>query len=85
MNGRLAVWIDRLHQVDLDFGRTLTDGADILVDVLAFGDERARDFEAQHVDPESFESRRVWTADCDLLDAEYPEWSCTHVCSSLDD
>src|SRR5207245_956443 len=49
--------------------------ADVLVDVLALAAERARDFQAEHVDPQLREAVLVRAADGDLLDAEDLEWT----------
>jgi hypothetical protein len=49
---RLAVRIDRLHQVDLDPVRARARHRDVLVDVLALAAELALEREAEQLDPE---------------------------------
>src|SRR6185369_14070621 len=73
MHGGLLVGIERLHQVDLDLERAATQAADVLVHILAFALVRARDLQAEHVDPELLQPALVRAADGDLLDAEHLE------------
>src|SRR5574343_1938177 len=79
MNRRLLFRIERLHQVDLDLERATTHGADILVDILALGNEGAADFQAENVDQQGAQLGLGGAADGDLLNAEnlertYHDW-----------
>jgi len=43
VHGGLFIGVERLHQIDLDLVRTDPDAADVLIDVLALGNEVAGD------------------------------------------
>ena len=75
---RLLLGVERLHQVNFNLERAAAERADVLVDVLPFGDEIAGDFEAQHVDPQGLESFLARAADGDLLNAEDLEGALGH-------
>ncbi|MPN49920.1 hypothetical protein SDC9_197544 [bioreactor metagenome] len=76
MHGRLLFRIERLHQVDLDLERAGAHGADVLIDVFAFRDEGAGDFQAEFFDPQRAQLFLGRTTDGDLLDAENLERTC---------
>src|SRR5574343_578161 len=76
MDGRLFLRIERLHQIDLDLERAAAHGADVLVDILALGNESAADFQAEHVDPEGAQLGLGGAANGDLLNAENLERAC---------
>jgi hypothetical protein len=83
VHGGLLLGVEGLHQVDLDLERALAHGGDVLVHVLALGDEVAGDLEAEHVDPQGAQALLGRAADGDLLHAEDLEWSGHVCCSSL--
>jgi hypothetical protein len=70
MHGGFLVGVDRLHQIDFDLERALAHRDDVFIDVFAFADEVAGDFEAEHVNPELTQFHLVGAADGDLLDTE---------------
>ena len=53
VHGRLAVGIDRLHEVDLDPTEPVSGDADVLVDVLALRPKAADHLEAELIDPQA--------------------------------
>jgi hypothetical protein len=75
---RLAVRVDRLHQVDLDPVRARAGHGDVLVHVLALAAELALERESQEIDPEPAQRELVGPAHGDLLESEHPERSRHH-------
>ena len=75
---RLAVRVDRLHQVDLDPVRARAGHRDVLVHVLALAAELALERESQEIDPEPAQRELVGPAHGDLLQPEHPERSRRH-------
>jgi hypothetical protein len=75
---RAALWIDGLHQVDLDAGGPGADLEDVLVDVLALAAVGPDGGEAQEIPPEAPQGGLVGTADGDLLHPEDSERTFTH-------
>src|SRR5262245_11208653 len=78
VDARLPLWIDRLHQVDLDREGAPAGARDVLVDVLGLAAEGPARGEAEEVDPEAPEAGLRGRADGDLLDAEDRKRSICH-------
>jgi hypothetical protein len=67
VNGGALGGIHRLHQVDLDASGPFAYDGNVLVDVLALAPERAREGDAEKIDPELAQLGFVGGADRDLL------------------
>jgi hypothetical protein len=70
--------IQRLHEVDLHRRPALTQGQDVLVDVLTFALKGAGRRDAEQIDPQGPEALLVKAADGDLLEAEDLEGALRH-------
>ena len=73
MNRWFFFGVNGLHQINLDFERPNTHGANVFVDVFAFTFKRAGDFQAKHIDPQFFERVFIGPAYGDLLNAKHFE------------
>ena len=70
VNTRALLFVERLHEIDLDGVVTLADREDVFVDVLALALEAPGLLNPKQLGPQMGQARLVGAADRDLLDSK---------------